>query len=38
MPENRTKYTVLIDRTGATAANQDLELCKSFSSVFQVQK
>lgn len=36
MPENKTKYTVFIDRTGATAANQDLELCKSFASMFQV--
>ncbi len=36
MPENKSKYTVFLDRTGATAANQDLELCKSVAAIFQV--
>ena len=36
MPENKSKYTVFLDRTGATAANQDLELCQSIAGIFQV--
>lgn len=36
MPEDKTKFTVLIDRSNATAANQDVEMVKAMSSMYQV--
>jgi hypothetical protein len=38
MPANRSKFTVLIDRVGATSANQDTEFLQSVAPVFQVKE
>lgn len=36
MPEDKTKFTILIDRVNATAANQDIEMVKAMSAMYQV--
>jgi len=35
IPDGKSKYTVLLDRTDAGIANQDLEFIKCFSQLFQ---
>lgn len=37
LPENRSKYTILIDRTDAGMMNQDVEFLRHFSKLFQDQ-
>jgi hypothetical protein len=38
MPEDKTKFTILIDRVNATAANQDIEMVKAMSAMYQVSE
>lgn len=37
LPEDKTKYTILMDRSGAGLANQDIEFTKHFTKLFQDQ-
>jgi hypothetical protein len=37
LPDDKTKYTVLIDRTDAGILNQDIEFTRTFSKLFQDQ-
>jgi hypothetical protein len=35
LPDDKSKFSVLIDRTGAGMANQDIEFVKSLSALWQ---
>jgi hypothetical protein len=37
LPDDKTKYTILIDRTDAGVRNQDIEFSRNFSKLFQDQ-
>lgn len=37
MPENKSKFTILIDRVNASSVNQDTEFVKSVAPIFQVR-
>jgi len=37
LPDNKTKFTVIIDRDGAGMANGDIEFIRTFASLFQDQ-
>jgi hypothetical protein len=36
MPEDKSQFTLVVDRTNASSKNQDVELMKHISEIFQV--